>query len=80
MVRDVNKSWPFVFIQSVKTDCHYRMSFLSRGVHGLGKRVKGLIMKETATGLVVDEVPYMVSNGFKRLEVVVVVYIGKGEN
>ena len=55
------------------------MPFLSRRVHRLDERVKGLKMKETATRLIVDKVPHMVSNGFDGLEVVVVVYTGKGE-
>jgi len=36
-------------------------------------------MKETATWLIVDKVPHVVSDGFDGLEVVVVVYTGKGE-
>jgi len=47
----------------------------------LDERVEGLIMKETTTLLIVDEVPYMVPNWFDGIEVVaVVVYAGKGEN
>lgn len=56
------------------------MPFLSRRVHRLDERVEGLKVKETATRLIVDKVPHMVSNGFDVLEVVVVVYTGKGEN
>jgi len=36
-------------------------------------------MKKTATRLIVDKVPHMVTNRFDGLEVVVVVYTGKGE-
>lgn len=79
MVRYVDQNLPFVFVQSVKAKCHYRMPFLSRRVHWLDERVKGLKMKETATRLIVNKVPHMVSNGFDGLEVVVVVYTGKGK-
>jgi len=78
VIRYVNRSWSFVFIQSVKTDCYNRMPFLSGGVHRLDKRVENLIMKD-ATWLTVDEVPYVVPNGFDGIEVVVVDR-GKGEN
>ena len=80
MVRDVDWNLPFVFVQPVKAECHYRMPFLSRRVHRLDERVEGLKMKETATWLIVDKVPHVVSDGFDGLEVVVVVYTGKGEN
>jgi hypothetical protein len=56
------------------------MSFLPRGVHWLDKRVEGLIVEETATWPIVDKVPHMIPNRLDGLEVVVVVYTGKGEN
>lgn len=56
------------------------MPLFSRRVHRLDERVQGLKMKETATRLIVDKVPHMVSNGFDGLEVIVIVYTGKGKN
>jgi len=80
VVRDVDRNLPFVFVQSIKAKCHYRMPFFSRWIHRLDERVEGLKMKETATRLIVDKVPHMVPNGLDRLEVIVVVYTRKGKN